>query len=290
MARSATSEAQCLKCHMVQGQGGHIGPDLSMVGKKGSRENLFESLLVPSKAIADQYVSWQVETEDGQSITGLLVGETETTLTLRDANGKDYTLPAKGTAKKKSLVSIMPEGLVATLTEDELVDLVEYLTTLQTPSLTPEVVQFIGPFPAADDSALDAATPVESGAAEAKGKDGKALTWEPLRPAANGYFDLAAKLGKDSPRSVSYLKLVVESPAAQDATVLLGTDDGCRLWVNGAKAFGHERHEAATPARDRVPVKLKAGANTLLLKVNNGNNPHGVYLSVVSGQELKVVK
>jgi putative heme-binding domain-containing protein len=131
MAKSLTGEAQCLKCHTVRGVGGQIGPDLSLIGKKGSRENLFESILYPSKAIADQYVSWQVETDDGQTITGLLVRETETTLTLRDANGKDYTLPAKGTSRRKSLQSIMPEGLVATLTEDELVDLVEYLLTLQ---------------------------------------------------------------------------------------------------------------------------------------------------------------
>ena len=44
-----------------------------MIGKKGSRENLFESILPPSKAIADQYVSWKIDTLDGQTITGLLV-------------------------------------------------------------------------------------------------------------------------------------------------------------------------------------------------------------------------
>ena len=58
---SLTSEAQCLKCHTVRGIGGQVGPDLSMIGKKASRENLFESILLPSKAIADQYVQWQIE-------------------------------------------------------------------------------------------------------------------------------------------------------------------------------------------------------------------------------------
>jgi putative membrane-bound dehydrogenase-like protein len=132
IAKSATADTQCLKCHIVNGVGGKIGPDLSGIGKKASKENLYESMILPSKAIADQYLSWKVDTDDGQSIIGLLVGETETTITIRDANGKDYNFPAKGTEKKKQLTSIMPEGLIATLTEDELVDVVEYLFSLKT--------------------------------------------------------------------------------------------------------------------------------------------------------------
>ena len=132
LAKSATSELQCMKCHVVNGVGGKIGPDLSAIGKKGSKEDLYNSVLLPSKAIADQFLSWKVDTDDGLSIVGLLVGETETEMTIRDANGKDYKFPVKGTERKKQLVSLMPEGLVNTLTEDELVDVVEYLFTLRT--------------------------------------------------------------------------------------------------------------------------------------------------------------
>ncbi|HET6573470.1 MAG TPA: c-type cytochrome, partial [Fimbriiglobus sp.] len=134
MAKSLTGEAQCLKCHTVNGTGGQIGPDLSLIGKKGSRENLFESILQPSKAIDDQHVSWTIATLDGQTITGLLVAQTPAVLTIRDANGKDHPVPVKDIDKKsKSPVSLMPDNLAATLTEDELVDLIEYLTTLQGP-------------------------------------------------------------------------------------------------------------------------------------------------------------
>ena len=154
---SASSELQCLKCHMVNGGGGQIGPDLSLIGKKGSKENLFESILYPSKAVADQYATWAVQTDDGQLVSGLLLGETETELTLRDSNGKDFRLEKNRVeGKKKSLVSLMPEGLINTLTEDELVDLVAYLATLQTSSLTPETYVLRGPFPAANDTILDA--------------------------------------------------------------------------------------------------------------------------------------
>lgn len=132
MKASAKNDMQCLKCHKVNGAGGEIGPDLSAIGIKGSKENLFESLLEPSKAIADQHVSWTVETADGVSITGLLVKETETSLTIRDANGKDTVIDVKNVERKrKSLVSLMPEDLYKQFTEQELVDMVAYLGTLK---------------------------------------------------------------------------------------------------------------------------------------------------------------
>ena len=49
LAKSLTGEAQCLKCHTVRGTGGSIGPDLSMIGKKGSRENLYDSAADPER-------------------------------------------------------------------------------------------------------------------------------------------------------------------------------------------------------------------------------------------------
>ena len=135
---SFTGEAQCMKCHKVNGKGGEIGPDLSAIGTKGSVQNLFESILYPSRAIADQHISWAVSTADGQTVTGLLVKETEAALTIRDANGKDTVIETKHVeAKKKSLVSLMPEDVVKSLTEAELVDLVAYLATLK--AVVPEV-------------------------------------------------------------------------------------------------------------------------------------------------------
>jgi putative heme-binding domain-containing protein len=131
---SLKGEAQCMRCHTIEGNGGAIGPDLSAIGKKASRENLFESILQPSKAIADQYATWKIDTDDGQALTGLIVKETPTEITLRDANGKDYALPVKSIEKKtKTATSLMPEDSAKALTEQELVDLVEYLFSLKGP-------------------------------------------------------------------------------------------------------------------------------------------------------------
>ncbi len=287
MAKSLTGESQCMKCHMVRGMGGSIGPDLSMIGKKGSKENLYDSLLTPSKAIADQYATWKLDSDDGQSITGLLVGETETTLTVRDANGKDYQFPVKGTDRKKQLTSLMPDNLIATFTEDDLVDVVEYLMTLKTPTLTPDSWHIAGPFAAEGDAALDKDFGPEKGAVDLGAKYGN-VGWGTVRPSNTGYVDLAVLHGPKAVNSLSYLYRVIESPVDQEATILLGTDDGCRLVVNGAKVFGHERHEAAAPERDSVKVKLKKGPNAILLKINNGGIPHGFYFTVTSAEELKL--
>ena len=67
LAASAKNDMQCLKCHTIRGAGGQVGPDLSMIGKKASRENLYESILLPSKAIADQYLQWKIDKNDGLS-------------------------------------------------------------------------------------------------------------------------------------------------------------------------------------------------------------------------------
>ncbi|AMV25864.1 Cytochrome c [Gemmata sp. SH-PL17] len=147
---SLTGAAQCAKCHMVRGTGGQVGPDLSMIGKKISRENLYESLLTPSKAIADQYIQHSVTTTADVTVSGLLVSDTPTAITLRDANGKDTTVLKKDIEGqvRKLKTSIMPEDIIAALNEEELVDLVAYLETLKTAALTPDSFRIVGPFPA----------------------------------------------------------------------------------------------------------------------------------------------
>ncbi|MBO0698178.1 MAG: c-type cytochrome [Zavarzinella sp.] len=294
---SLKGEAQCLRCHMVRGVGGNIGPDLSMIGKKASKENLFESILIPSKAIADQYLQWKVDTVDGKTVTGLLVAESEGSLTLRDANGKDHTFATKDLdgPKQKSLVSLMPDNLVAALTEQELIDLVEYLLTLKTASLTPDAWHVLGPFTNdASDSALDRAYDIESVKAieldrPVKGPKG-ALRWNPVHVTSTGYLDLMAYYAGKSAMSMSYLYRVIESPADQDATILFGNDDGVKIWVNGEKVFENRDHFAATPARHQIPVKLKKGPNPILIKIVNGSDPHGMYFTLTSEQELKAGK
>ena len=290
---SAKNNMQCMKCHTIRGQGGQIGPDLSMIGKKASRENLFESILLPSKAIADQYITWIIDTKKGLTVTGLLVEETKDYVILRDANGKDTKIDLNQIdERRKSLKSLMPEDLIGYMTEDELVDVVEYLFTLKTPALSFDWWHIAGPFDNGDnDAGLDKVFPPEKGVdllATYDGKLGK-VAWKTVKPDGQGYVDLQAFYAPNSNGIVSYLYREIESPADQEATILLGADDGCKLWLNGAQVHANRSHRAAVPEQDSVKVKLKKGKNALLFKINNGDGAHGFYFTIVAEQELKRV-
>jgi putative heme-binding domain-containing protein len=293
LAESVKSNLQCLKCHTIRGVGGQIGPDLSMIGKKASRENLIESILYPSKAIADQYLTWQIDTLRGQTLSGLIVEESADAVVLRDAEGRDTRIAKKNIEKRtKGTKSLMPEDLVVHLSEDELIDLVEYLATLRTAALAVDRWDIIGPFDNGNRmEGLDRVFPPEKVIdlkASYPGKFGK-VTWRTVKPGAGGYVDLAAFFAPDSRNIVSYLTREIVSPVDQDATVLLGSDDGAKLWIDGKLVHMSRVTRAAAPEQDTVKVRLKKGMNRILLKINNGDGPHGFYLTVLTEQELKVV-
>jgi putative membrane-bound dehydrogenase-like protein len=294
LADSVKNNLQCLKCHTVRGSGGQVGPDLSMIGKKASRENLFESILYPSKAIADQYVQWQIETKKGLNLLGIVVEETPDSVTLRDANGKDTKIDKKEIeSRTKSPKSIMPDDVAAYVTEDDLVDMVEYLFSLKTPALGMDYWYVVGPFDNGDaDAGLDKVFPPEKDIDRKASYDGKSgkVSWRTVKPDAHGYVDLQAFFAPASNNVVSYLYRDVESPADQEATILLGTDDCSKLWVNGELVHTNRQHRAAAPEQDAVKVKLKKGKNRLLLKINNGDGAHGFYLTLLAEQELKRVE
>jgi putative membrane-bound dehydrogenase-like protein len=135
---SVKSDAQCLKCHTIKGVGGSVGPDLSVIGSKASRENLLESILYPSRAISFGFDNWVVETKNGLQITGLIVEDRPTHIILRDANAKDHKIAAGEIDRRvKSKKSLMPEDLIQFLSEEDLVDIVDYLHSLKTPPPAP---------------------------------------------------------------------------------------------------------------------------------------------------------
>jgi putative membrane-bound dehydrogenase-like protein len=292
---SLKSEVACAKCHMVAGKGGQIGPDLSMIGKKSPREALLESILHPSKAIADQYLTWSVTTKRGVIVQGLLIQDDETGVVIRDAEGRDTRVGVKNIEKKeKVLKSLMPEDLVAHLSVEELVDLIEYLTTLQTASFTVPAWDLVGPFDNGEGMAgLDKVYPPEKELgkaidlkAEHAGKHGK-VKWTTIRPNTAGYVDLAAHHGEKSPQTVTYLATKVESPSEQKAELSLGSDDGAKVWVNGTLVHTSRATRAAAPDQERVTITLKKGVNQVMVKINNGDGPHGLYFTLRSEQEVK---
>lgn len=127
-----TGASQCYKCHLVQGEGGTIGPDLSLIGKKLSKEALLESILNPSAAIAPEYEVWLFNTEDEGFVSGIIHSESEEAIELIDALTNITRIETKDILeRRKTTTSLMPTGLTAGLSVEELTDLVAFLTTLK---------------------------------------------------------------------------------------------------------------------------------------------------------------
>jgi putative heme-binding domain-containing protein len=124
-------ELQCLACHAYAGAGGQVGPDLTSIGASAQADYLVESLLLPSKAIKENFDVTRVLTTDDKVIQGIKVREANGVLVLRTAEDKEVTIPVKDIAERtKSTKSLMPEGATDQLTKQEFADLVKYLTEL----------------------------------------------------------------------------------------------------------------------------------------------------------------
>ena len=122
----------CAKCHIVAGKGKEVGPNLTEIGSKLSREAMFESILYPSAGISHNYESYSVVTEDGDSATGLLTSSTDDEVVITSADGIARTFKRRTIDELQKLkVSLMPADIQKLMTEQELVDVVDYLTTLK---------------------------------------------------------------------------------------------------------------------------------------------------------------
>jgi putative heme-binding domain-containing protein len=118
----------CNRCHRINGAGGGLGPDLTGIGAKYAREQLVEAILQPSRQIAIGFEQTLILTKDGEPITGLLQSENATTLTFRDANGASHSVDKSFIVeRKRSNLSLMPEGLQNGLSMESFVDLIAYL-------------------------------------------------------------------------------------------------------------------------------------------------------------------
>jgi putative heme-binding domain-containing protein len=120
--------ANCVSCHQLGELGRQVGPPLDTIGEK-PKDVLYETILTPSAAIQHGFETWLVKTKAGKVFTGIIVDDNDEKLTLRDVQGEYQEIPTPEVAKKiHQNQSLMPEGLVATMTVQDLVDLVEFLS------------------------------------------------------------------------------------------------------------------------------------------------------------------
>jgi putative membrane-bound dehydrogenase-like protein len=123
----------CFHCHTVNGRGGKIGPDLSLIARSSSRTKLAESILRPSKEIAPQFTSWTLVTRDGRVVVGVIVAEDrEGHVRIGTPEGTIVELAASNIEERHPQnKSVMPDNLIESFTPDEFRDLIAFLTGLK---------------------------------------------------------------------------------------------------------------------------------------------------------------
>jgi putative heme-binding domain-containing protein len=120
-------QARCATCHRAGAVGQAVGPDLATL-RGGGREKLLLGILDPNREVAPNFAAYTAETRDGESLTGVLVAQGEDGVTLRLAGGAEVTVARSNLAALQGPGrSLMPEGLEAGLTAQDLADLMEFI-------------------------------------------------------------------------------------------------------------------------------------------------------------------
>ncbi|WP_236972896.1 PVC-type heme-binding CxxCH protein [Membranihabitans marinus] len=123
----AKFEMICSVCHTYDGNGGRVGPDLSGI-KNQPADAILLHTLVPNYEVYPTYQTVSIQTQDDRSITGWIVSETDNSVTLRIGSGDDETVLRSAIASITNTgLSLMPEGLEQTMSQQDLFDLIAYL-------------------------------------------------------------------------------------------------------------------------------------------------------------------
>ncbi len=123
----------CATCHTYKGEKGiAYGPDLASIRNR-TAASILTDILIPNRAIADGYELWLVEQQNGTTLSGIITSETATTLTLRDATGKDTVVPRSSITSLKALpASGMPDGLEQQLSPADMAHLLAFIRQVET--------------------------------------------------------------------------------------------------------------------------------------------------------------
>ena len=118
--------ATCAVCHAFNGQGGKVGPDLTGIAAR-DRSEIFTDILDPNRSVEANYRLWNVTTKGGETFSGRLETESQTTVEILDTTAQKHVIQRKEIASMDgSQLSIMPTGFES-LPPDDLKALMEYL-------------------------------------------------------------------------------------------------------------------------------------------------------------------
>ena len=268
-AREGTNS--CASCHRAQGRGNWIGPDLSTIGTKYGREELFRSILNPSAAIGYNFRSHVVAMTDGRIFTGLPIEDTADRLILKTAEGQKISIkPGDIEERKTNEVSLMPEGLAQSMTDQELVDLLVYLETLKQPVSIVGQYAAIGPMtasmlPKPDDVAKHP------------------YSWRLVNANAESLIDVAPFAG-DDPLKLAVLEVPITSEEPQQARLVLDTKAEAKVFLDGKELTLKSSAEDPTMS---TTLRLPHGRSRLMIWIPGGDKSPTLVTTIVAPKPVE---
>ncbi|MEO2031415.1 MAG: hypothetical protein ABGZ35_04965, partial [Planctomycetaceae bacterium] len=133
IAAFGSLKGACISCHRIGRHGGTVGPDLSKIGKERKPEEIIESILWPSRKVADEYKTVILLTRDGLQVKGYADRNTAGHISVRDpATGKVTHVPETNIEEQIAGGTLMPDELSTAMTAQQLHDVVRFLSSLGT--------------------------------------------------------------------------------------------------------------------------------------------------------------
>ena len=130
LGRAVFQETGCFDCHRFEEAGGSVGPDLAGLRQRLKPHDLLESIVSPSKTITQGYEMLEIETVDGELISGRLEREDEQILVISPSVVTGQALEVRKSDildRRIAKTSNMPEGMLNTLEMNQILDLMAYL-------------------------------------------------------------------------------------------------------------------------------------------------------------------
>ena len=267
-------ELGCVTCHSIGGVGGKVGPDLTSIGASAQPDYLVESMLFPNRKVKEGYHSVIVETKDEMELSGILVRETDEQLFIRDASNREVAVPKNNIANKRVGGSLMPAGLIDSLSEQEQGDLYRFLSELGKPGrydaskgnvarvwqVIPRTLD-VGQFPDDKVISMEKTTTISHN------------EWQPMMTLVDGrllkaeFEKLLKSVHYRDPDAI-YAKARFEVPRSGPVRLKLPSLAKAIVWIDGKPV----------EAREEISVNLDAGPHTLAVKLDAKSFPE--YLSV----------
>lgn len=266
---------QCINCHAIGTGGGVVGPNLISLGSSSQPDYILESLWSPNDRVKEGYNSVSILTNDGKLLSGIPTGRDDENLRVRLANGNELVIPIETIENEHPGQSLMPKGLVDSLTKEELIDLVAFLSALGrlsdfTVSTDPVVRSFETLVLSEDSIRRLNRTSIDSVASE---HDSATFKWRLITTNVDGTLPLEElEIFKQNAASppLSFIRFNFNVPLAVQTTKIGMSSEVAYLWIDGKPI----------PPESLNAIEFNSGLHQIVIGINPLNFKANLSVSV----------